>query len=748
MSEAVTVTLRVTGLRSQNPRGFGGAIFTGVPIDADGSVPDARSYIVVKASRTALGVTRVERGQWWQVSGQVTERRVVVDGFELLEQQVEAAVAHLAMPAGEHIIKYIAENPAFEGLGSVKARRLWERFGERLYAILDDADSSALTGVLTEGAARSLVNAWAEHGQSQTLQWLQVHSFDLRVGRKVLKYFGRDAQARIEEDPYRLLSFLGKWSDVDRLAMGRFGILADDPRRLRGAVEEACYRTFANGHTVMLKGDLEKQLTPLLGEPRSDASWRHLIATAVGDGLSNGSFVENASGLQPLGALVMERQVAKAICERLTGSSQPLLSAAAVDGIIEEVQAEDEINLNREQQSAIHLAAEHALACITGGAGVGKTTVLKALYRVYDGAGVKVLQVALAGRAAKRMQEATDRAAVTIAGFLKAMRDSDFDGPAVLVIDEASMVDIISMSRICQVLPSHVRLLLAGDPHQLMPVGPGLVLHCIMRMPAIPAVELKTVKRYGGEIFAVASAIRAGIWPAVAADHSAPVAFIPCDDQRIAEQVVELYAMDPANTQVLSPLRNGPAGTKALNQLCQQRFTSGLAEVVRWNDEFERPEYCGFNLGDVLLCTRNMWDKALQNGSLGKVVRVEAPPVEAPAETPAILAWVEWDDGVLRALTDDMLEDIELGRAVTVHKAQGSQWPRIIVPVTDSRLLDRTLLYTAITRAQVQVLLVGNIDAARLAVLAPPKAHTRKVALDHALTKYLEQAEVSALEHA
>jgi exodeoxyribonuclease V alpha subunit len=746
MTEAVTVALRVTGLRSQNPRGFGGAIFTGVPIDVDGSVPDARSYIVVKANRTVLGATRVERGQWWHVSGPVTERRVVVDGFELVEQQVDAAVAHLAMPAGEHIVKYIAENPAFEGLGSVKARRLWERFGERLYTILDEADPSALTDVLTEDAARILVSAWAAHGQSQTLQWLQANGFDLRIGRKVLKYFGREAQARIEEDPYRLLSFFGKWADVDRLAMSRFGVRADDLRRLRGAVEEACYRTFANGHTVMLKADLEKQLTPLLGEPRHDASWRQLAATAVSEGLSNGTFVESASGLQPLGALVMERQVAKAICERLTGSPQPLLSAAAVDGIIEAVQAEDGISLNREQQSAIHLAAGHAFACITGGAGVGKTTVLKALYRVYDAAGIKVLQVALAGRAAKRMQEATDRASATIASFLKAMRDSDFDGPTVLVIDEASMVDIISMSRICQVLPSHVRLLLAGDPHQLMPVGPGLVLHSIVRIPAIPAVELTTVKRYGGEIFTVASAIRAGIWPAAGTDHSAPVAFIPCDDRLIAERVVELYALDPANTQVLSPLRNGPAGTKALNQLCQQRFTSGLAEVVRWNDEFERPEYCGFNLGDVLLCTRNMWDKALQNGSLGKVVRVEAPPAEAPAETPAILAWVEWDDGVLRALTDDMLEDIELGRAVTVHKAQGSQWPRIIVPVTDSRLLDRTLLYTAITRAQAQVLVVGDIDAARLAVLAHPKAHARKVALDHALAKYLEQAEVSALE--
>jgi exodeoxyribonuclease V alpha subunit len=168
--------------------------------------------------------------------------------------------------------------------------------------------------------------------------------------------------------------------------------------------------------------------------------------------------------------------------------------------------------------------------------------------------------------------------------------------------------------------------------------------------------------------------------------------------------------------------------------------------VTRWNDEFERPEYCGFNLGDVLLCTRIMWDKALQNGSLGKVVRVEAPPVEAPAASPAVLAWVEWDDGVLRALTEDMLEDIELGRAVTVHKAQGSQWPRLIVPVMNSRLLDRTLLYTAITRAQTQVLLVGNMEAARRAVLELPKARTRKVALDLALVRYLEQVKVDSLE--
>ena len=749
MTEAAwPITLRVTAVRSQNPRGFGGAIFTGIPIDASGSVLDACAYIVVKANRAVLGATRVERGQWWRVSGRLVERRSVVDGFALVEQQVEADVAHLAMPSGEHIVNFIAENPAFEGLGSVKARRLWERFGERLYALLDAQDASAFGEVLTEQAAQRLVEAWAEHGQTRTLQWLQVHGFDLRIGRKVLRFFGEEAQARIEEDPYRLLSFTGKWTDVDRLAKTQFGVAADDPRRLRGAVEEACYRLFAIGHTAMATSDLASQVVPLLGPPPVGVRWRDLFSAAVSEGLSNGSIVQTPHGLQPLGALVMERQVAKAIAERLMGIGQQLLESATVDEIIAGVQTEIGIQLNLEQQNAIRLAAARAFVCVTGGAGVGKTTVLQSLYRVYDEAGVRILQVALAGRAAKRMQEATGRPAATIASFLNAINDISFDGPTVLVIDEASMVDIISMSRVCETLPPHVRLLLAGDPHQLMPVGPGLVLHCIMQVPEVPVVELKTVKRYGGEIAAVASAVRAGNWPTVAADEMAPVAFIPCEEKFIAGLVVELYALDAAHSQVLAPVRNGPAGTKALNQLCQARFTKDRPVITCWNDEFEQPEYCGLNLGDVVLCTRNLWDKGLQNGSLGRIVRVEALPDVSPEDPERVLAWVEWDDDVRRPLTRDMLDDIELGYAVTVHKSQGSQWSRIIVPVTNSKLLDRTLLYTAITRAQTQVILVGDLEAARRAVHAPPKARSRKVALDRALTQYLAREDANALESA
>ena len=740
MTEFAPVTLRVTGIRSQNPRGFGGAIFTGVPVDSTGAVLDAGTYVVVKASRSVLGEAPVERGQWWTLSGPVSERRSIVDGFQLVEQQVDAESALLARPSGEHIVTYIAESAAFEGIGTVKARRLWERFGESLYGLLDVGDPAPFQKLLTADAAQKLVDAWATQGESLTLQWLQSCGFSVPLGRKVLRFFGDESRRCIEADPYRLLSFAGRWSTVDRLSKEQFGVVANDPRRLRGAVEEACYRRFAAGHTAMLSADLMDQVTPLLGRPPAGLRWRDVLAAAVSEGLKNGHIVQAKHGLQPLGALVMERQVAQALRDRLTGTGQPLLPADEVERYIAICESEDGIELNPEQQQAIRIAAQHKFACLTGGAGVGKTTVLKSLYRIYEATGTKVLQVALAGRAAKRMQEATGLPALTIASFLKGVNESTFDGPTVLVIDEASMVDIISMSRLCQTLLPHVRLVLVGDPYQLMPVGPGLVLHCVMGLSQVPVVELKTVKRYGSEIAAVAAAFRAGKWPTISSDETAAVAFLPCEGRLIAETVVELYALDLQGTQVLAPLRSGPAGIKLLNELCQQRFTASKPAATLWSVEFDQVQRCGFHLGDQVLCTRNLWDLGLQNGSQGRIVEVETEPEGPDDQTDRVVAWIEWDDGIRRALTVEMLVDVELGFAITVHKAQGSQWRRIIIPVTDTRLLDRTLLYTALTRAQAQVILVGDVEAARHAVLAPPRAHARQVALDLTLARLLDDS--------
>jgi exodeoxyribonuclease V alpha subunit len=613
-----------------------------------------------------------------------------------------------------------------------------------------------LTEVLSVETASDVVTAWSMYGDTRTLQWLQANGFDTAIGRKVLAFFGPQTADEIEADPYRLLSFCATWKQVDALAREHFGIEENDERRMQGAIEEACYRLFNDGHTVATQSMLIERLVPILGSSTQGCGWRGLVPMALSRGLTNGSYVIGVDGdLHPLGPFVMETGVARSIADKLAVGQQVLLSDASVNTLIAAYENAEEIILNDEQRHAILMASTHAFALITGGAGVGKTTVLKALYQAYDAAGVRIYQMALAGRAAKRMHEATGRSASTIANFLRKANESDLTGPCVVIVDEASMADVVTMSRLCELLPTHVRLLLVGDPHQLMPVGPGLVLHALAETAAVPRVELKVAKRYGGEIAAAAHAIREGTWPDLPDIESAPIAFIPCgarssrncdvDDETLDEAILRLYLQIPLGTQILSARRNGIDGTKALNALCQNAMTGNAPPLLVWSNEHSAQAYTGFRLGDFLLCTKNMWDRGLQNGSLGKLVQIEDAPRllnnDEGEELGYVLAWVEWDDGECRPLFETMLDSLELGYAITVHKAQGSQWERVIVPITGNRLLDRTLVYTAVTRAQKQVLLVGDEQAARRAVEGLPRARQRRVALDTILTRMLTSEE-------
>lgn len=751
-----TRLIRVTSIRSANPQGRGGCIFYGVAIDPAGGILDARESFVIAAPNRLLPDAVVQIGQWWRVKGKAYPRPRIINGFRLLEMQIEAEDLELALPSGKHLITMLSESEIFAGIGTAKARRLWEAFGEHLYDLLNvgDVKTLATTKGIGDDIAQRLVDGWRLYSDTRTLQWLHKRGFPTSIGENLLAHFGKNVSAAIEEDPYRLLSFCANWNTTDKLARENFGVKEDDPRRLRGAIEEALYRLFNDGHTAASATMVMKQLAAVFGPQSTKFPWRLLAAAELDSRQQTASYVIGPDGhLQQCGAYTMEAGVAHALAMRITSERDAprLLDGLHIDEIIAAHESEERVTLTEEQRESVHAAATSHLVIITGGAGVGKTAVLKALYRVYDDAGVRVFQAAIAGRAAQRMRAATGRPARTLAGLLKALTRQELSGPCAVVLDEASMVDIVSMYRLCTTLPPHVRLLLIGDPSQLMPVGPGLVLHTLVRQTSVTSVELKVIKRYEGAIAQAAKCIREGTWPELPADEAAPIAFLRRESHRVgddgtssfplAETVLDMYRRAPDQTQILSPRKHGPEGVNALNKLCQSALNAEAEKLMFWSEQYECWIDTGLRVGDPVVCTRNLWDIGLNNGSLGRLIKIEDKSRMRSNDgvEPAtfVIAWIAWDDGECRPVTIALLNELELAYALTVHKAQGSQWPRIVVPLTNNRLLDRTLIYTAVTRTQQQVILVGDEDAARRAVLALPRASHRNTALGSMLGRLL-----------
>ena len=725
-----SLTVRVSAIRSQNPQGRGGAIFIGVEVGDDGSRIDAKSHLVVKAPHWLLN-TSIEVGQLWRVTGKPEPNTIVVNGYRLTESTLTPEAMELLRPSGEHIVTLLAEGDAFAGIGMVKARRLWNHFGQDLYAILDHCDVKRLEEIMTAEAAASLAGAWQRWGDTFTLQWLQAKGFSVALGRKVIDCFSPNPAIKIEEDPYRLISFAADWATTDQLARDAFGLVEDDPRRLTGAVEEALYGAFDAGHTCVTRSEIAQRTGRLLC-----SGGVNLLDRALTEAEARGCFLRRAERLHALGPYVMEHGIAESIAQR-AAQPESLMDRGAFATLLAGYQAESGITLEASQIDALAVANANPIAVITGGAGTGKTTVLRAFFGVCGAAGWPVFAMALSGRAARRIGEATGHPATTIAGFLTRFNPDGAPERAVVVIDEASMLDLPAAYRLIRHLPEAYRFVLVGDPHQLPPVGPGLLLHELAHQDGIPRVELQQVKRYGGRIAEAAHTIRQGQWPDLPDDPQADIAFLPCALNDINDTVLELLTDDPDSTQILCATRTAAAGgVKAINTLCSAALHAHREELLCWNTEFEAVQGTGFRVGSPVICLINDWEKNLQNGSLGVIVSVEPPDRDAAPDRR--LGVIRWDDGQARDLTPDLLPHLELAYAITIHKAQGSQFPRIIVPVRYSRLLDRTLLYTAITRAQRQVILVGDAAAAQAAVEAPPHASLRQVALGSMLGEILE----------
>ncbi len=715
------------------------AICGAVRLDVDGEVYPSHEHYSVRFPRLAQSADPRE-GQTWHVGGVVTTKCFDRGQCQITEIQIIARTAELRRPSGDHIVQLLVRSDDFPGVGEVTARRLWNAFGEDIYRALDEGDEAALCSVIGARLATVVLDGWKVFAASDALAWLHRTGIEPRISRDLLETYGPEVKAKVEDDPYRTLAFGMSWSAADHLAITTFGLLPDDSRRLCAAVESRLFAALEEGHTALPKSVLLGQLETVVGPMAQEAL---ASAVACGVAIEVGSDLLVSAGME-----VVERRIAGFVRESM--HEEPLCSTAVVASVVRHYEMEttasigEPFGLNDAQRRAVEAVAEHGALLITGGAGVGKTTVLRAVVALLDHVASKYRLMTISGRAARRVAQATGQAASTIAGYLRAAEADRFDdegrSPIVAIVDEASMLDVLLAWRIIESLPKGSRIILIGDPAQLPPVGPGLTLHALVRTP-IHNVLLTEERRFGGEIAAFSREIRHGNLPTLPDSAERPVSLIELPAQAVVAQLVDLYLQDPEDTQILAFVRKGTVSCEAINRAVQRRLVGASHTLsadesrvgLKVENEDGLLEYTGLRRLDKVICNVNLHNEGLQNGSLGQIVEVFVRPVKRSAlkalkpgqADEDTFAVVLWDDGEERPVTLAVLDAMELAYCITTHKSQGSQFNRVLVACTRSSLLDRAIIYTAVTRAARQVLLVGDIQATREAVAKSPLAAKR-----------------------
>ncbi len=741
MTNAVSVQMQVTSFHDGT---CGGGIMIGRDIGASDRMVRARVVRRVLPRRPVSG-------EVWRISGAIAAYPVLDQRTGLVEQldHVDADWAAPAAPRGAAIRRWIARNPSIPGVGDGYAERLWDAFGDRLYDVIRARDVAALAAVLDIAKASAIVDAFGLLLDEVTaLQELDGMGLDGATASAAVRLFGADAAHRFRADPYAM-TLLEPWAKVDAAALAS-GVPLSDRRRLLAAVEVGAAQAFRTtgsnlgGNTVVTREGLVWRVQAML-RPAQPELAVHSLEMA----LASGVLREVATGhYQARGPDLMEREVEAAVAARLA-RPRPRLERAAVAVAISEVEHASGIMLEPEQRKAVLKALGAGVAVIDGGAGTGKSTIVKAVLHAHARLGRgDVVQVALSGRAAKRLAEATDYPAMTIYRLQKDLESGRRTmRSGLLVIDEFSMVGTPDLWQLLTAVPADVDVLLVGDPAQLPPIKAGNPAQAFCASAVVPRVTLGRVHRQAAStgIPAVAQAIRNGTLPDLPTfDADEPdrtgVCVLPCPQAGVPSQVMSAFAAltglpdgavrpqavaaaHEADVQVLAMTRHGPAGAAELSDVVERRWLTSQEAIHDW----------GFRVGSKLLWVRNSYDRPtgrrrpdgaeetvdLMNGALGVIMRQTAAG-----------AWVSFDDGTEAEVLRHDLGDLLRGWAVTVHKAQGSAFRTVIIPVVPGRLLDRAMLYTAVTRGRERVVLVGDVALARRVVAAPARAGLRLQALD------------------
>jgi len=690
------VTTLALTVRKVWPGSQGGAVFTG--LDDSGAL-----HRVVAAPKALHRIPLA--GEHWEVEGPIR-------AHYKFGPQIHAEWAVPVRPQGEVLRRFLAQNPNFQQIGETRARRLWEVFGEDLPSLLDTGNNPLLADILGDKLATSLIEAWRlSRGETRAVRWLDEHKFPVSLATKALRLWGVDAAEKIAENPYRLLA-IADWPLVDAAALDA-GASPYSPERLVAAVEATCYRVLHDKHTVVSEGDLLAGVQTLLRCPIQTA--QEAISTAEAES----AVVKLSPGhWQPFGPWVMESFLRDQLRERARGEgtqTADLYWARPGDDQIglltTNFESREGIHLTEEQRHAVWLAMTQRCSLIMGGAGTGKTSIIRAVRHVQEASGGSILGVALAGRAAQRLREIGCQAR-TLAGLLGALerQEISLSGADLVVLDEASMVDLPLAYTLFRHLPPETRLLMVGDPYQLPPIGFGLVFGALVNDPSIPKVELTRIHRQAQStgIPSVARQIRDGKLPSLP-PFSGPgpgVSFIHCRVEEAQATIIETLGALGSETQLLSPIKRGLAGTEAINTSIHALRSTGQT----WS---------GLGLGDPVIHLENDYESLVFNGTLGTVSEVLADGVQ-----------IQWD-GHDHPMTfrESRREALALAYAISIHKAQGSQFRRVVIPIFTNRLLDRTLVYTALTRAEEQVVFLGDWCALEAAVKAQPAPEQRRTGM-------------------
>lgn len=720
---------RVTSLGYETEDAY---VIGAVAVNDDGDRIFARKYYRIKIRDNDMPVLP-SVGQIWEVNADsVTTKEVVRGGTKLIDVFIKAKSLRLIIPETENqFTNFIAKEPHFIGIGESLARKLWVKFQKGIYDILECGDMQKLMYVrgVTKAAAQALISGWNKYENIKKIAWFDEHCIPLGIARNIIKHHKAEAISAIEEDPYRLISFGLSFAEVDLLAKKQFGIKSNAHVRLQGAVEQALLARMFDGHTVSRQDNLMPMVESLLcsGE---------LANQAFTTGYENTAFILSDKGYyHSIGQWVMEQTVAKRFATLATRS----IWTHHYEYALEKALHEQPFTLTDKQKEAAKCALSNGMSIIAGGAGTGKTTVLNVVLRAYQTLGTDIRAMALSGRAAKRINEATGFFSSTIAGFLKSLKKQPLGERALIVIDEASMVDLGTIYNLVRSTTSKVRFLLVGDPKQLAPISAGLVLHEAINI--VPTVTLDIVKRQKDStgIPEFTKLVVDRVVPDISMFND-NIVFHNCAPSAINEYVTKLYAKNPSETQIISAMYRGNGGIDVINQLCQQHYNPNGKKL-----EFEingTPNYLDIRENDPVIFVENNYDLDVQNGTLGKLMNVGSP--QAQTEDGEIgFADVLTDTGEVIPLTLALMDSIKLAYAISLHKGQGSQFKRVIITLSNSKMLDNAWVYTALTRAEVQVELVGSTRDFESAINRLSEADTRDTYLRQLLLDELESKRAS-----